>query len=59
MVSNNTRFTLRISKTLDDKVSRLAQEEQISKNAVIVKACRHLIDMYVFEDNKRQSSERG
>lgn len=53
MVSNITRFTLRISKTLDDKMSALAQEEQTSKNALIVKACKRMIDMYQFEERPK------
>ncbi len=43
------RFTLRLPKELDERLMLQAKDEAISKNAVIIRACKKLVNKYSVE----------
>lgn len=46
MTQHKKRMTLRLPSWLDSKIEQRAKEEMVSKNAVIVRACRRLVEEY-------------
>ncbi|WP_018659879.1 hypothetical protein [Allofustis seminis] len=44
MVSRQIRFTLRISNELNKKIEQISEEKQLSKNRVVIEACKRLVD---------------
>lgn len=55
MKSKTVRFTLRVNKDLNDQLENIAQRQMTSKNSVILKACKKLLDDY-YQENKPQKN---
>lgn len=53
MVSNRVRVTLRLSDKLNQELSKVAEQEQSSKNRIMVLACRDFV-----EDWKKKNAEK-
>lgn len=48
------RFTLRVSKMVNDKLSKIARQEQLSKNQTIIRACEKFILNYESRKGERK-----
>lgn len=53
MVSKRVRVTLRLSDKLNQELSKVAEQEQSSKNRIMVLACRDFV-----EDWKKKNAEK-
>lgn len=53
MVSNRVRVTLRLSDKLNQELSKVAEQEQSSKNRIMVLACRDFVEDWKKRNNRK------